>query len=147
MKPILLIGWLFLKSDSKDFLNWGSKLAAMKNTILLLGVFLVSLSLNAIGQENTLSEPVVQQENDIKTKWDNAIGSFQFEILKERSGDRNFQIDMTVINEIEANRHLSEVVYISYNDFMRIKILPTNQISGDFVHLDLLKEVDAFTNL
>lgn len=119
----------------------------MKNTILLLGVFLVSMSMNAIGQENTQKEPVTLQENDVKSRWDNAIGSFQFEILKERSGDRNFQIDMSVINEIEANRHLSEIVYISYNDFMRIKILPTNQISGEFIHLDLLKEVDSFTNL
>lgn len=118
----------------------------MKNTILLLGIFLFSMSINVIGQENISSEPVVQQENEIKSRWDDAIGSFQFEILKERSGDRNFQIDMTVINEIEANRHLSKVVYISYNDFIRIKILPENQISGDFDQLELIRKVDAFIN-
>ena len=118
----------------------------MKNTILLLGLFLVTLSFNAIAQESIHPEPVIQQENDIKTRWDDAIGSFQFEILKKRSGDRNFQIDMSVIDEIEANRHLSKVVYISYNDFMRIKILPESQISGNFDQLELIRKVDTFIN-
>lgn len=131
----------------KNFLNWSSKLTAMKNAIFILGVFLVAATTKATGQELSSSDtPVVQQENEIKKLWDAALGSFQFQVLKDRTGDRNFQIDMSVIYDIEENRDDTEVMYIPYNDFIKIKILPKNQIQGDYVQLELISHVESFTN-
>lgn len=147
MKPILLIGKLFLECDSKEFLNWGCKIAAMKNTILLLGVFLCSLSLNAIGQENSSTEPTVHQENDIKRKWDEAVGTFQFEISNKKSEGRNFQIEMAVIDQILEARDDKDVVYLEYNNFIRIKVLPLSVINGDYNELEIVRRVNNFENL
>lgn len=83
-------------------------------------------------------------DNEIKEKWDKALGTFQFEILSRRDSRELFTFKMEVIHKIEANRHETDIVYISYNDFVRIKILPKNQISGAFQKLELMKEVDSF---
>lgn len=121
----------------------------MKHITLLLGLLLLNAS-NSISGELIYYIPdndiitTVDDDNELKKKWDAALGSFQFEILKEHNGDRNVQIHMEIINEIEANRHETEVVYISYNEFMRIKILPKNVISGDYNKLELMKKVDSF---
>ena len=83
-------------------------------------------------------------DNELKEKWDKALGSFQFELLSRRNSRKLLTINLEVIYEIEANRHETDVTYISYNEFTRIKILPKNQISGAFQKLDLMTEVDSF---
>lgn len=86
----------------------------------------------------------VQITNDDETPqelWNKAIGSFQFEILK---GRKLTEIDITIIESIEANRHDTEVTYIQYNERIRIKILPKSVINTDYVKLDLMKTVESF---
>ena len=73
--------------------------------------------------------------------WEKAIGSFQFEIL---AGRKLTEIDITIIESIEANRHDTEVTYLQYNERIRIKILPKSIISTDYVKLDLMKTVESF---
>ena len=92
----------------------------------------------------TTHRQMFKDDGEIKKKWDAARGSFQFEILKNRNGNRNFQIDMSVIYQIEEVRHETEVRYLKYNDFIRIKILPKSVISGDYEHLELMKDVESF---
>lgn len=132
----------------RNLLNWGSKLTAMRKAILLFGVFLVTMSSATFGQELSASNnSVVQKDNgEIKKKWDAAFGSFQFQILKERTGDRNFQIDMSIIYKIEEGRHETEVRYITYNDYIRVKILPESMIQGEYEHLEMISEVNEFIN-
>lgn len=76
-----------------------------------------------------------------KEKWDSAIGSFQFEILK---GRKLSEIDITIIDKIELNRHDTEIMYLQYNDQIRIKILPKSTINSVYVKLDLMKTVTSF---
>lgn len=131
---------------SKVLLNWGSKLTAMKNAILLLGVFLVTTTHMAIGQELNSTSSADQQENEIKKRWDGAVGSFQFEVSNERSEARTFQIDMTVIDRILESRDDKDIVYLEYNDFIRIKVLPFDMINGNYEKLEVIKKVENFEN-
>lgn len=88
-------------------------------------------------------EHVIATDETPKEKWDKAIGTFQFEILK---GRKLTEINITIIEEIEKNRHETDIVYIQYSERIRIKILPKNVISGSFEKLELKKTVDSFDN-
>lgn len=78
-----------------------------------------------------------------KSKWDKAIGSFQFEIIK---GRKMTEINVKIIDEIESKRHETDIVYITYSDNIRIKILPKSMIDTDFDKLELMTYVESFTS-
>ncbi len=118
----------------------------MKITILL-GFFLVFVSNLIFAQEIPNSSSSITQENDTKAKWDQALGSFQFEISNEKAESRNFQIDMSVIDHILESRAEEEIVYLEYNNFIRIKVLPFKVIRGDYEKLQVIKKVENFENL
>lgn len=129
---------------------------------LVLAITLMVISNISFGLSSSISDTKVESEvyqsknslfkalefqfddNEIKEKWDKALGTFQFEILSKRNSRELLTIKMEIIHEIEANRHETDVIYISYNEFTRIKILPKNQISGAYQKLDLMKNVNSF---
>ena len=129
---------------------------------LVLAITLMVISNISFGLSSTITDAKVESQvcqsknslfkalqfqfddNEIKEKWDKALGTFQFEILSKRNSRELLTIKMEIIHEIEANRHETDVIYISYNEFTRIKILPKNQISGAYQKLDLMKNVNSF---
>lgn len=120
----------------------------MKTIALLFGFcFIFEVSSYASVILPVQNQYHLKDDGEIKKKWDAALGSFQFEILKNRIESRNFQIDMSVIYQIEESRQENEVVYLQYNDYIRIKVLPKAMINGDYEHLELINKVDEFTNL
>ena len=134
-------------------INLGTeKTTIMKASILLLGLMICTIQFSSATNEIFKSDHYeidliqLDDENEIKTKWDNALGTFQFEILKKRSSRAMIQIRMEVIDEILESRHETEIVYIpyKYNDEVRIKILPHSEINGEFEKLELRTVVDSF---
>tara|TARA_B110000908_G_scaffold111205_1_gene130461 strand:+ start:160 stop:540 length:381 start_codon:yes stop_codon:yes gene_type:complete len=122
----------------------------MKRYLLVVfGVLFFSQYSHSVFNENSIpkfmkgsnSETIKLPKDTPKEKWDKAIGSFQFEIIK---GRRLSEIDITIIDQIELNRHNTEIMYIQYNDQIRIKILPKSTINSAYVKLDLMKTVTSF---
>ena len=117
----------------------------MKTLSIVLVLLVAPCSMANFNFSNSFEAPVMMDdENEIKKKWDDAKGTFQFEVLNRRPDRSLLQIDMSIIEEIISNRHSTEIVYIDYNEYTRIKILPTNQIEGDFQKLELITYVDSF---
>ena len=80
-------------------------------------------------------------------KYSQSNQHFQFEISNEKAESRNFQIDMSVIDRILESRAEEEIVYLEYNNFIRIKVLPFKVIRGDYEKLQVIKKVENFENL
>lgn len=112
-------------------------------------LLLMSQSSNATTREksinfieiNTVADQLETINETPQEKWDNALGTFQFEIL---AGRKLTEISITIIDEIENQRHDTEIIYIQYSDLIRIKVLPKNVISGSFEKLELMKTVNSF---
>lgn len=127
-------------------------------TILLIGLTTFSIAYSAIAESNKCPELLASpsthlnshvlymyalDQDDPSVRWNNAIGTFQIQVL---NGRRLPEIDITIIDEIESLRHNSEVMYLDYNERIRIKILPHSIINADFEKLELMVYVDSFNS-
>lgn len=77
---------------------------------------------------------ILDDEELLRQKWDNALGTFQIQIINSRLSP---QIHVSIIEEIEKNRMEDKISYIPYKDNIRIMILPKSMIKGDFTKLEL----------
>lgn len=130
--------------------NYYELLLLMKKTLVLgFAMLLISQFTIATTTEQSpsffkdlkISNQLSLDDETPKEKWDSAVGSFQFEIL---TGRRLTEIDITIIDSIEENRHDTEVTYIQYSERIRIKILPKSVINSDYEKLDLMTTVESF---
>lgn len=104
--------------------------------------FLLS-ALESTAQQSVM--PVIQspeQEAYMKTireRWSKALGTFQIQIVNARISP---QIDVVIIERIEAARKYDEVVYIPLRESVRVMILPKSQIlSAGFEKIETFKHV------
>jgi hypothetical protein len=63
----------------------------------------------------------------IRERWNNALGTFQIQIVNSRISP---QIDAVIIERIEAARKDEEVVYFPLRESVRVMVLPKSQISS-----------------
>jgi hypothetical protein len=72
---------------------------------------------------------------ELREKWNNALGTFQIQIVNSRVMP---MVDISIIEKIESSRKLDEVVYIPIMENVRIMVLPLNLIrASNFVSLEL----------
>lgn len=104
--------------------------------------FLFAVTNECIAQVN--DELHHQNRDEIKmkqlrTKWDDAQGTFQIQIVNSR---KNPQVDVSVIEDIIKSRKKDEIVYLPLMEEVRIMILPYSQIqSSEFKKIELYKYV------
>ncbi|MEY3236474.1 MAG: hypothetical protein RI883_575 [Bacteroidota bacterium] len=113
---------------------------------LIIGVSIFSLTTSfnflSIDSKDEKSNGYISLNNIddelLRQKWENAAGTFQFQIINSREFP---QVHVSIIEEIEKNRDEKDIVYIPYKENIRIKILPKSMISGSFEKLELFIRV------
>jgi hypothetical protein len=86
---------------------------------------------------NSASERESKELND---RWNNALGSFQFQIIDSRI---NPSIPISTIEMIEKNRLNDKINYLDFRDHIRILILPKSTVEKDYKKLDLFKYINS----
>jgi len=113
-------------------------------TLIAIALFAVP---RAFASTNHYSHSIPNESSivvdDIGTRWENALGTFQLEIIKSRKLP---QIDISIIDEIETQRHATQIIYISYSENIRIKVLPYSMLEDGNPGLELRVYVDSFSD-
>jgi hypothetical protein len=117
------------------------------NLTKLLFNFLLVTSLtvtHVMAQSNVAPSPrTAEQEvkmEKLRNQWNEKVGTFQIQIVNSRSSP---QVNVVIIEEIEAARKEHEVTYIPFQDNIRIMILPRETIEQrDFIKVELFKYIE-----
>ena len=118
----------------------------MAKVIVFLFVCLFYSQLAYSQAENTnTSKPktvqeIAKEDKELNDRWNNALGSFQFQIKNSRL---NPQVPISTIELIEKNRLEDKVNYIDYRESIRIMILPKSELKKEHEKLDLFKYISS----
>lgn len=95
---------------------------------------------NKIKSEPKMVQQDIHSDKQLNDRWNNALGSFQFQIINSRI---NPQIPISTIELIEENRLEDKVNYINYKQDIRLMILPKSALKKEYQKLDLFKYISS----
>lgn len=117
----------------------------MKYVIILFALSFI-LPLKAQTSSTKIQKEHIKNEEGkelLKNRWEQALGTFQFQIINSRI---NPQVDISIIDEIEKNRDENKIIYIDYNEDIKIMILPKYAIAHRYEKLELFKHISTNTH-
>lgn len=116
------------------------KYAFILFALIIIKPLTAQTSYKRIQKESTNNEG---EKELLKNRWEQALGTFQFQIINSRI---NPQIDINVIDEIEKSRDENKIIYIDYKENIKIMILPKSAIAHRYEKLELFKHISTKTN-
>ncbi len=99
-----------------------------------------SQTANTSVSEQKTARQLAQEDKELNDRWNNALGSFQFQITNSRL---NPQVPISTIELIEKNRLEDKINYIDYRESIKIMILPKSELKKEHQKLELFKYISS----